>query len=192
MRNAEATRARILDAAMDEFAAHGVAGARVDRIAAKAGCNKNLIYIYFESKEKLFTTVMRDSLANAYEALPFTPDDLPGWSRRAFDYAMTNPHFMRLIAWFGLEQTVANPPERTVHWESMVSALEDAQQAGLVSANFDARFVLTATIALVSAYSAVNPFGVSLNQQAIAHPEQLRREISEAVSLIANAPRESQ
>jgi AcrR family transcriptional regulator len=187
MRNAEATKARILEAAMDEFSAHGIAGARVDRIAHKAGYNKNLIYIYFESKEKLFTRVLRENLVRVYEALPFTPDDLPGYAERAFDYAMAHPKFMRLIAWFGLEQSVANPPERTVNWEAMVSALKEAQQAGQVVSTFDPRFMLTATIALVSAYTAVNPFGASLNQQAIEHPEELRREISEAVRLIANA-----
>lgn len=40
MRNAEATRERILEAAMAEFSAFGIAGARVDRIAKTAGCNK--------------------------------------------------------------------------------------------------------------------------------------------------------
>ena len=46
MGNAEAMRERILEAASAEFSAYGVAGARVDRIAKAAGCNKNLIYIY--------------------------------------------------------------------------------------------------------------------------------------------------
>src|SRR5579863_4905546 len=187
MRSAEATKARILEAAMDEFSAHGVAGARVDRIAAKAHCNKNLIYIYFESKENLFTTVLRSNLARVYEDLPFMPNDLPGFAQRAFDYAMAHPQFMRLIAWFGLEQTVANPPERTANWEAMVSALRAAQEAGEVTSTFDPRFILTATIALVSAYTAVNPFGASLNQQATERPEELRRAITEAVRLIANA-----
>ena len=40
-RDAEATKARILEAATAEFAAHGIAGARVDRIAASAGANKS-------------------------------------------------------------------------------------------------------------------------------------------------------
>jgi AcrR family transcriptional regulator len=44
---------RILDAALEEFSTHGVAGARVDRIASAADCNKNLLYVYFGSKENL-------------------------------------------------------------------------------------------------------------------------------------------
>ncbi len=52
-RSAE-TRTRILETALSEFAAHGLAGARTERIAAAAGVNKALIYYYFESKEKLY------------------------------------------------------------------------------------------------------------------------------------------
>ncbi len=56
-RSAE-TRARILDAALSEFSAHGLAGARTEQIAAAAGVNKALLYYYFESKEKLYTAAL--------------------------------------------------------------------------------------------------------------------------------------
>jgi TetR/AcrR family transcriptional regulator len=52
-RSAE-TRARILDAALSEFALHGLAGARTERIATAAGVNKALLYYHFDSKEKLY------------------------------------------------------------------------------------------------------------------------------------------
>ena len=70
MRNAEATRERILEAATAEFSAYGIAGARVDRIAKTAGCNKNLIYIYFENKETLFTTVLQKQFGAPSRRLP--------------------------------------------------------------------------------------------------------------------------
>ena len=44
VRNPEASRARILDAARIEFVTHGLSGGRVDRIAEPSGVNKNLIY----------------------------------------------------------------------------------------------------------------------------------------------------
>ena len=56
-RSAE-TRSRILDAALSEFAANGLAGARTEQIAAVAGVNKALIYYYFESKEKLYSAAL--------------------------------------------------------------------------------------------------------------------------------------
>ena len=52
-RSAE-TRTRILDAALSEFALHGLAGARTERIAIAAGVNKALLYYHFDSKEKLY------------------------------------------------------------------------------------------------------------------------------------------
>ena len=104
MRNAAATKERILAAALAEFSAHGIAGARVDRIAQAAGCNKNLIYIYFEDKETLFTTVLRKHLRRVHEEQPFTPDDLPTYAAKVFDFAMANPDLMRLMAWSALEQ----------------------------------------------------------------------------------------
>src|ERR1700736_5374517 len=52
------TRTRILDAALSEFSAHGLAGARTERIATAAGVNKALLYYYFESKEKLYLAAL--------------------------------------------------------------------------------------------------------------------------------------
>ena len=56
-RSAE-TRSRILEAALTEFAALGLAGARTEQIAAAAGVNKALLYYYFESKEKLYVAAL--------------------------------------------------------------------------------------------------------------------------------------
>lgn len=56
-RSAE-TRQRILDAALREFAAKGLAGARTETIASAAGVNKALLYYYFESKEKLYVAAL--------------------------------------------------------------------------------------------------------------------------------------
>jgi TetR/AcrR family transcriptional regulator len=52
------TRTRILEAALSEFAALGLAGARTERIATAAGVNKALLYYYFDSKEKLYTAAL--------------------------------------------------------------------------------------------------------------------------------------
>ena len=56
-RSAE-TRARILDAALREFSALGMAGARMDQIAAAAGVNKALLYYHFDSKENLYAAAL--------------------------------------------------------------------------------------------------------------------------------------
>jgi len=51
-------RGRILSAATDEFARFGLGGARVDRIAARAGANKRMLYYYYGNKEALFLAVL--------------------------------------------------------------------------------------------------------------------------------------
>ncbi|MGA3034313.1 MAG: TetR/AcrR family transcriptional regulator [Terracidiphilus sp.] len=58
-RSAE-TKARILDAAVREFAENGLAGARTEHIAVAAGVNKALLYYYFDSKEKLYSAALEE------------------------------------------------------------------------------------------------------------------------------------
>lgn len=191
MRNADETRERILAAALAEFSAYGIAGARVDRIAKTAGCNKNLIYIYFESKEMLFTTTLQKYLMRVYEDITFTPEDLSGYAVRVFDFAMTHPDLMRLMTWFSLEQRAESPAERgTVH-DMKIAALMKAQGAGEVGSGFSPGFLLTAIMALATAWTATNPFGPSLDPEAKNEPNALRDAIAKAVSLLAQSDEET-
>lgn len=64
-RDPEGMRIRILEAAKKEFAAHGLAGARVDRIAAEAGANKRMLYYHVGNKDDLYLVV----LEAAYEKI---------------------------------------------------------------------------------------------------------------------------
>ena len=57
-RQPDATRRRILSAATSEFAAKGLAGARVDEIAARARVSKRMLYHYFGHKEALWLAVL--------------------------------------------------------------------------------------------------------------------------------------
>jgi TetR/AcrR family transcriptional regulator len=64
---ADQTRARILDAALREFSAHGLAGARTEQIAEAAGVNKALIYYYFNGKNALYTAAL-EAVAEGVQA----------------------------------------------------------------------------------------------------------------------------
>jgi len=57
-RDPAATRKKLLAAARREFADSGLAGARVDEIAARAGVNKQLVYHYFGDKDALYLAVL--------------------------------------------------------------------------------------------------------------------------------------
>jgi len=67
-RDADRSQQTILLAARDEFAEHGLGGARVDRIAERAGVNKRLVYYYFGSKHALFLAVLENSYASIRQA----------------------------------------------------------------------------------------------------------------------------
>lgn len=66
-RDPSETQRRILAAALHEFSAKGIAGARVDEIAARAKVNKRMLYYYFGSKEGLFRAVLGQRLAEQAE-----------------------------------------------------------------------------------------------------------------------------
>ena len=76
MRNAEATKERILEAALAEFSDHGIAGARVDRIAQAARCNKNLIYSVSLSSKWRYTVIFETPARAATASIVVPPNPL--------------------------------------------------------------------------------------------------------------------
>ncbi|THD44726.1 MAG: TetR/AcrR family transcriptional regulator [Bradyrhizobium sp.] len=63
-RNAEDTRDKILRAARSEFASHGFAGARIERIVLAAETNPRMLYHYFGDKSGLYVAVLEDAIGN--------------------------------------------------------------------------------------------------------------------------------
>jgi AcrR family transcriptional regulator len=102
--DADETRRRILAAATAEFAEHGLAGARVDRIAAAAACSKERLYAHVGDKEQLFTAVLNDSFAELGEAASPDFTSVADFAVAVFDHLVENPANQRLLAWARLEQ----------------------------------------------------------------------------------------
>jgi len=104
IRDAERTKAAILDAATREFARHGLAGARVDRIAEQAHANKRMLYYYFRDKEALFGAVLEGAYArirSAEQALSLLDlEPASGVARLVsftWAYYLDHPEFMTLL-----------------------------------------------------------------------------------------------
>lgn len=104
VRDADRSQGIILAAARDEFAEYGLGGARVDRIAERAGLNKRLIYYYFEDKEKLFQAVLEQAYRDIreQEAQLHLLDLAPATAVRrliefTWDYYLAHPEFMTLL-----------------------------------------------------------------------------------------------
>jgi len=98
------TRSRILDAATVEFARYGLGGARVDRIAERAGANKRMLYYYFGSKEALFLAALEESYAHirsAERSLDLEHRDPREALKRLVEftwrYYLEHPEFMTLL-----------------------------------------------------------------------------------------------
>jgi AcrR family transcriptional regulator len=104
-RNPAVTSREILLAGRDEFCESGFDGARVDRIASRAGANKRLIYHYFGNKEALYAAVLLDAYREIrlgerqLHLQELSPVDamrrLVGFT---FDHFRKNPWFIRLLA----------------------------------------------------------------------------------------------
>ncbi len=104
LRDAAATRRRILKAAKSEFAKKGLAGARVDEIAKRADINKRMLYVYFGNKEDLFLAVLEEAYADIrgaeqkLELEHLAPiEALTTLVRFTWNYYLKHPEFLRLI-----------------------------------------------------------------------------------------------
>ena len=103
-RDPDRTRASILEAATREFARYGLGGARVDRIAERAGANKRMLYYYFGDKDGVFLAALERSYAqirNAEQALDLKHRDPREAVRRlvqfTWRYYLEHPEFMTLL-----------------------------------------------------------------------------------------------
>lgn len=103
-RDAERTRAEILDVATAEFAEQGYAGARVDEIAARTRTTKRMLYYYFGSKQGLYVAVLERAYVGIRELeQTLEVDDLPparavrALAELTFDHHESHPAFIRLV-----------------------------------------------------------------------------------------------
>jgi TetR/AcrR family transcriptional regulator len=98
------SRDRILDAALGEFSAHGLAGARMDQIAGAAGVNKALLYYYFQSKEQLYIAALeavsarvRDNTMAVFALDASAGERLLRTALHHFDRILTQREFQSLM-----------------------------------------------------------------------------------------------
>ncbi|WP_349258301.1 TetR/AcrR family transcriptional regulator [Stackebrandtia sp.] len=104
-RDADRTRAEIIDVATKEFADHGFSGARVDEIAAKTRTTKRMIYYYFGNKKQLYVAVLERAYAgirSLEQGLDVEHLDPAEAIRRlaelTFDHHESHPDFIRLVS----------------------------------------------------------------------------------------------
>ncbi len=156
----DGTKRRIHAAALAEFSQFGAAGTTIDRIAKRAGVNRERVYNYYGDKAVLFSKVIRDELDKLAENVPLRevdgPDDLARFAGLAFDYQQDHPEVARLILWEGLADsgTVQDEGERAALYLDKAHAVAAAQHAGLVNSSIASAHLVFLLIALAGQWWA--------------------------------------
>ena len=187
-RDPEATKARIFRAATEEFAAHGIAGARVDRIAREARANKQLIYAYFGNKSELFAQVLERNLIALIAEIPIDAEDPDSWADRLLDYHASHPEVTRLMLWEALEfgEAAALPglDARSAHYARKVDAFAEAQREGVITTDIPPGDLVFLMITLLISPTATPQIRQLLAGGTDEDSARLRRSIRTAVRRI--------
>ncbi|MGI5500502.1 TetR family transcriptional regulator [Lentzea sp. CA-135723] len=152
-RDPERKRQQLLEGALAEFAEHGIGGARVDRIATRAGVSAGLVYSFYENKEGLFEAVYDAIAEQAVSEIPIDADNLPEYAGALYDAGLRHPEVMRFVAWYTLERAGSGQPARPVVTKSMAdkaAAIEEAQRRGVVTADRTAAELLALVLSLAN------------------------------------------
>ncbi|QLY32075.1 TetR family transcriptional regulator [Nocardia huaxiensis] len=157
-RDPDATKARIFEAATAEFAAYGIAGARVDRIARNAKANKQLIYAYFGDKETLFHQVLEHAMIELANAVTDNIEDLDTWIDQHIAYHHAHPEMLRLLLWEALElgsERATAGELRASRYASKRHWIAVAQDKGLIRSDMPAGQILMTLMSLINYQFAV-------------------------------------
>jgi TetR/AcrR family transcriptional regulator len=138
----------LLSAALEEFAAKGFAGARVQDIAARAGLNKHLISYYFGGKEGLYRELQRSWQESeaAFTDLTVALDEV---AERYFRKGLADPRPSRLMVWVGLQDGEQESPDGSTPMD--LSNLRQRQERGELAADLDPGAVGLAIMGMVMA-----------------------------------------
>lgn len=182
----EKTQRLLLEAATAEFSEHGLAGGRIDRIADRAGVNKERIYSYFGGKDALFDAALAKELGDVAADVPIEghgPDAVGDYAARLFDRIIERPELGRLMAWEGLTRGAAVTAfaPRHEHCRDKVAALLEVLPG--ISRD-DARQLLLTIITLTDGWAVFPQLGLMF-AGGDAHKDARREAIRTLATLAA-------
>lgn len=153
------SRDAILAAATVELAEKGFRGARIEHIARRAGFNKALVYRYFGDREGLIREVLRRQLRRRQEIFAAVPDDLGAALVHWYRETAPAGEFLRLLMHEALndrDEEVVEEAARRDYYAHQIANLKARQESGGVAADFNAKLLFLALLALIS-YPAFFP-----------------------------------
>lgn len=153
------TRERILKAALAEFSARGLAGARTETIARRARVNKRMLFYCFGSKRGLYAEVLRRKIADKAEAIASTPEDLGAALQYWSEIGRDDRDWIRMHEWETLGPAAGPMVARTERrrlFRSVHARLRRSQLAGEVARGINLDQLFLSVIAL-TAFPAAFP-----------------------------------
>ncbi|CAL9475191.1 HTH-type transcriptional repressor [Streptomyces sp. enrichment culture] len=183
-RDPDRKRRQLMEAALAEFAEFGAAGARVDRLAKRAGISPGLVYSFAAGKEGLFEAVYEAIAEQTVNAVPLDPDDLPEYAGRLHDAGQRHPQVMRFLTWYALER--AERPASDLVARSMrdkIAAVEAAQRRGTVRRDKPAAEILALVLTLANMWQHHTE-----DVDSLVPPAQRRTVITDAVRRLVAPP----
>lgn len=146
----ERTKAALVDAALEEFAAKGYAGTGVREVAERAGVSKDLIAYHFGSKEGLYRAVQRAWVARQ-DAFADTTKSLAANLGRYLHEVLSDPRPMRLLTWRGLSLGSSGAPELADDVYPRLEHLARRIESGELDAGLDPAVLQLALLGAVAA-----------------------------------------
>ena len=150
-RDLNRTREKILAAALAEFSAKGLAGARVDRIARRARVNKRMLYYCFGAKHILYREVLRRKIDERAGFIESMPDNFNDAMVHMYRSGGTDIEFARLMEWEAIDNgrgRLIAEAERRELFEKALTRLRHGQRAGWLPKRVDLTQLFISMIAL--------------------------------------------
>jgi TetR/AcrR family transcriptional regulator len=193
-RDAQKTRQKLLDTATRAFAAEGFEGARIDEIAARAGANKRMIYVYFGSKEGLYSEVVRSHFDRVFTAGEAPDASLPPEERvrrtlrNYFYFLAENDHYVRLLSFellgSGRRASAALADQTSAGLEHLRSALTDGVRSGVFKKDVDLRQLMLSIQVLCVGHFTHQPLAKALWKRDFAKAKVLEQTLEHLIALI--------
>lgn len=197
----EESRAAILKAAINEFAEHGIAGARTDSIARAARVNKALLYYYFKDKEALYQAVLDHVFRGLRtQVVPVLETNLPPREKLLkylgvyFDYIAMNPQFPRVVQ----SEWMRNPGPHTPrmqriareYFRPIYQKLVEVLEAGIAVGEFrpiNPMHFIPSMVGIVVFYFSAAPVIKTLMQVDPLAPERIAERRAFVIDFVSAA-----
>lgn len=172
------TRESILAAAVEEFVLHGLSGARLEHVAARAGCNKALVYRHFGDRDNLFREALKSQFehrAALLDTLPQTLPELLDWWSRA---TLRDERFVRMILRESLDYAGGEPVEsgsREEYYRRQVAMIDAMKAEGRIAKDFDAQVLFLALLGVISLPAVMPQIASLVTGLEVDSPEFLAR-----------------